>query len=212
MKEVFGWRFIVSYCNLLWLRVIVKEWSINPIIQSRTRLISHPRTWQYYKYKIIVSYIQTFTKYKVAKKSLYKYIESVGSCLSALVNLSLAEYERDAFSEFVKDMNIMTSINGRKWNYKMEASLRWYLKHVIVHLAGLMLPEIHAFLLAYAVVPRRPSYLETEYFQYEDTLFICVIATLFTNQCTYILIIWKRSHLGLMCNSFSSTNIILIDH
>jgi hypothetical protein len=25
MKEDFGWRFIVSYCNLLWLRVIVWE-------------------------------------------------------------------------------------------------------------------------------------------------------------------------------------------
>jgi hypothetical protein len=29
--------FIVSYCKLLWLRVIVNEWSIYPIIQSKTR-------------------------------------------------------------------------------------------------------------------------------------------------------------------------------
>jgi hypothetical protein len=43
--------FIWSY--LLWLWVIVKEWSINPIIQFKTCLISHAhKTWQLYRMRL----------------------------------------------------------------------------------------------------------------------------------------------------------------
>jgi hypothetical protein len=36
-EEGFGWRLIVSYCNELWLREIVKKALINPTIQSKPR-------------------------------------------------------------------------------------------------------------------------------------------------------------------------------
>jgi hypothetical protein len=52
-EEGFGWKLIVNCCNLLWLRVAVKEWSINPIIQSKPVIVSHAaiHRWQYWKHK-----------------------------------------------------------------------------------------------------------------------------------------------------------------
>lgn len=37
-EEGFTWRFVFSYSNLLWLRVILKEWSINSIIEFNYRI------------------------------------------------------------------------------------------------------------------------------------------------------------------------------
>jgi hypothetical protein len=52
-EEGFGWRFIMSYCNWLWLRVIVMEWSINSTIQSKPRLLVTPiYTGQYVFYEV----------------------------------------------------------------------------------------------------------------------------------------------------------------
>jgi hypothetical protein len=45
-EEGFGWRFVVSYCKLMRLRVVVKEWSINPI-QTPWLLVTTIKTWQY---------------------------------------------------------------------------------------------------------------------------------------------------------------------
>jgi hypothetical protein len=49
MEEGFGWRLIVSYCNLLWLRVIVQ------VVINKSNYQSKPRhahkSWQYKAYK-----------------------------------------------------------------------------------------------------------------------------------------------------------------
>jgi hypothetical protein len=70
-EEVFGWRYIVSYCNLLWLRVIV-QWVINKSNhQSKPRLISHPYTCQYMKLMWKIVYFRARRWRRPARSQLW---------------------------------------------------------------------------------------------------------------------------------------------